>query len=171
DHLGEPRLRVLLLRVLQVAGEPDVRVLGDRGEPLAERRPRLLHHPMRELELPAVGRADRVGAGADRSTRCRERALASLHARVETPSEIVGDAVQIHGTGVQTRAASTSAAGLTTMFTRSSPNAGRPLNDRRAVRFEASAAYRCRVGRGLARAGAAVSRGGAGSAASAPPSI
>src|SRR4029450_8547010 len=96
--------------------------------------------------------------GADRSTRCRERTLASLHARVETPSEIVGDAVQIHGTGVQTRAASASAAGLTTMFTRSSPNAGRPLNDRRAVRFEASAAYRCRAGRGLAGAVAAVSR-------------
>src|SRR4029450_9423738 len=100
--------------------------------------------------------------GADRSTGGRERTLASLHARVETLSEILGDAVQIHGTGVQTRAASTSAAGLTTMFTRSSPNAGRPLADRRAVRFEASAAYRCRVGRGLAGAVAAISRGRAG---------
>src|SRR4029450_2242425 len=105
--------------------------------------------------------------GADRSTRCRERALASLHARVETLSEILGDAVQIHGTDVQTRAASTSAAGLTTMFTRSSPNAGRPLNDRRAVRFEASAAYRCRVGRGLAGAVGASSRRRAGAVASA----
>src|SRR4029453_2296420 len=84
DPLGEPRLRVLLLRVLQVAGEPDVRVLGDRGEPLVERRPRLLHQPMRELELAAVDRADRVGAGADRSTRCRGGPLAGLHARVET---------------------------------------------------------------------------------------
>jgi hypothetical protein len=44
---------------------------------------------MRELELAAVDRADRVRAGADRSTGCRERTLASLHARVETPSEIL----------------------------------------------------------------------------------
>ena len=95
---------------------------------------------MCELELTAMDRADRVRAGADRSTGGWEGALPSLHARVETPSEILGDAVQIHGTGVQTRAASASAAGLTTMLTKSSPNAGRPLNDRRAVRFDASAA-------------------------------
>src|SRR4029453_14388191 len=109
-------------------------------------------------------------AGADRSTGGRERTLASLHARVETPSEILGAAVQIHGPGVRTRAApaparaaGAPAAGPATMFTRSSPNAGRPLNDRRVVRFEASAAYRCRAGRGVAGAVAAVSRGRAGS--------
>jgi hypothetical protein len=73
-------------------------MLGDRGQPLVDRRPRLVHQPVRELELAAMDRADRVRAGADRSTGRREGALASLHARVEAPSEILGDAVQIHGT-------------------------------------------------------------------------
>ena len=64
-----------------------------------------------------------AGVRARAPGRARRSAVGALRRRRPGPRD-----------GGQMRAASTSAAGLTTMFTRSSPNAGRPLNDRRAVR-------------------------------------
>ena len=117
----EVRFGVLLLRVLEVAGVTDVRVVLDRGEPLVEGRPRLPDQFLRRLELQPVGRADRVGAGADRAAGGREGSLPGPVLRVEP---------RLDGAGQPERSTSARDVGRgpTTTCTRSlSPSLSRPL--------------------------------------------
>ena len=96
DGLRDACLRVLLLRVLQVPGVADLRLVAHGLEPLVDRRLRLVHQPVRQVELAAVDRADRVRARADRRPGGRQRPLAGSHPLGEAGVDVLGDAVEIH---------------------------------------------------------------------------
>ena len=119
----DARLRVLLLRVLEVAGEPDVRVVGDGGQARRRSRP---------APRPSAGARDRTRRGGSpgsrsRTTRIARRASGSACSRAaffasKRSSEVARRARRGPRDGRQMRARRPRPR-TTTMFTRSpSPN-------------------------------------------------
>src|SRR5919204_3631038 len=96
ERVGQVRLGILLLGVEQVAGEPNVGMVGDPVHAFVERGARLADQAARDLELAAVNGPDRVRGGADRTPGGREGLLACGGLRVEALVERVGEVVQVH---------------------------------------------------------------------------
>ena len=88
ERAGDVGLGVLLLGVLEVAGEPHVGVVGDRVEARRERGAGFPDQLVGAIELAAVDRADRVRARADRAPGGRQRLLAGGDLGVEAVVQV-----------------------------------------------------------------------------------
>ncbi len=154
QRVGQVRLRVLLLGVQEVPGEPDVGVRADRVEPFVERGPRRRDQLGRALELAAMDRTDRVGRGPDRTARGGQGPFAGRGLRVEALVQGVGERIEVHA-GVQAPAEAAADACRTTTCTGSCwPIAPSPLKVCRGTAAGPSATKRgARPGFGRSRNG------------------
>jgi hypothetical protein len=96
ERQGDVRLGVFLLGVLEVAGEPEVGVIGDGGETFGDSGVRLGDQFTSSVELEPVRRSDRVRACPDRAAGRGKCVLARGRLRVETEVDRAGQVLEIH---------------------------------------------------------------------------
>ena len=98
DHrASDTRLRVLLLRILEIAGIPHVGVCGGGGDALVDRGASLAREPLRLLPLAAVEGANRVRTAPDRAPRGRKSPFPGCVLVVEPGANGPGQIVEAHG--------------------------------------------------------------------------